>query len=154
MDISTQEIYELCNEVLEDGAFLSTTLTTEPVTWPNELMVGTLEFDGANRGEIRLTTTPEVCRLLAESMLGVDPESAEVALHARAALGEVLNIVAGALLARVFGTQVTHNLHLPRVLEAANGTEQHGVPTRSCSMLGDDGQPIAVSLYLHGVRAA
>ena len=114
------------------------TRSLEPTLWSDAVIEATLSYAGPEEGELQVWASPAFGARLAANMLGVEVDDAEVLNHSRDAVGEMLNVVAGSLVARVFGTDVLCHLGVPRVALVPASE-----PSRSTCVVGlltDDGE--------------
>ena len=101
---------------LEDAAFV----LAEPVAggaggFDGEVLEARLAWSGGGEGELRLAVSPALAASLAANLLGVD----EAPGRGEDALGELANMVAGVLVADVYGAASSPRLGLPRVARKA-----------------------------------
>jgi hypothetical protein len=76
-----------------------------------EVLEARLGWTGCEAGELRLAVSPELAASLAANLLGVD----EAPGRGEDALGEIVNMATGALVAELFGDADPPRLGLPRV---------------------------------------
>jgi CheY-specific phosphatase CheX len=113
----TTTLREVSQNVLADCAFLLTQPANGPAEWPvaERLRHATIDFEGLSTGTLSITTTVELAETVACDMLGLEAGDTEAATQAESALGELVNVVAGALVARLFGTASDCRLGLPKM---------------------------------------
>ena len=80
-----------------------------------EVLEARLAWSGGGEGELRLAVSPALAASLAANLLGVD----EAPGREEDALGELANMVAGVLVADVYGAASSPRLGLPRVARKA-----------------------------------
>lgn len=145
--LTPELVREVTAKVLEDAAFIF----SEPAEGGARLTEGLearLQFSGERSGTARLRCSPGFATELAAGLLGVEPDDAEADADQRAALGELLNMIAGLLGAELFGTELITHLGIP-VVTPAFGPD--GNPTCGVALtVGDAGQRLEVDLELAG----
>jgi len=143
---SRELVQQVVAQVLEECAFLCTEQSAAPVTWPAQITRATLQFSGPRSGRIELSATRELTLAIAADMLGVDLEDPDVGKLADGALAELTNVVTGALMAKLFGTECLCELGMPVV--------EHGAPserllaTTELTLVDMEGRPIDVRVSL------
>lgn len=80
-----------------------------------ELWCAAMSFEGPFQGAIELAVPAAVCGMLAENMLGVDPDDERAQDKARDALKEVLNVTCGSVLTKIAGDEPVFTLSVPEV---------------------------------------
>jgi len=85
-----------------------------PEDWCPELKVS-IGFDGPVNGRLILLSDGALCDSVAANLLGSDLSDPEVLANAHDAVGELLNVVCGNLVTRVFDSQRAFALTLPEV---------------------------------------
>ena len=111
-------------EILEEAAFLFTEPMDEDATQaPSpELIVARIGYRGPSRGEMLFSTPTNVAVELAANLLGLEPDDPEVEGKGDEAVGEMLNIIGGALLKEWFGSSADFEMGIPKV-ERMTGEE-------------------------------
>ena len=128
-------------EVLESLAFM----WTMPPEGESEAFEGTaveIEFEGAFSGALVVRVSPDVLAALGVGMLGLmEGDTVEEALQ-HDALRELTNVICGALLPVLAGTQEVFHVGTPAILEdGAIPATWRGLPPRSViHMLLDTGR--------------
>ncbi len=136
-------------QILEETAFIFADREEDPPDWSGEPLQAEISFAGTSRGLLVLTTSVEFATDLAANMLGLEPDSAEVSDSAPAALTEILNIITGALLENMFGTDTICDLGIPSVhpvtpAEQAARSEQ---ARPSFSLLADEEHRLDLMMF-------
>jgi hypothetical protein len=144
--LTVEVLADVAARVLEDMAFLFTVLSADAAPWPDGAVEATLSFHGPERWEIRIRTSPELASRLAADMLGVEPGDPEALGCAGDAVGELLNVVAGALAERVFGAEAVCRLGVPRPGRALD----EGRPSHAVSLATDDDQRVELAVFAEG----
>ena len=117
--VTVDALSEVAAQVLEDVAFVFTERATAPFAWSGAAIEATLSFSGPERGALFVRTSPGLGARFAANMLGTEVDDPEVVERAGDALGEMLNVIAGVLVARVFGASTLVHLGVPRVAVAS-----------------------------------
>ena len=115
IEATTTLLHDVTREVLEDAAFLMTEPASDEVTWSDRLTRASVAFRGPMSGKLSLVAGEELLVAVAADMLGVTPDDADAHSHAEAALAELANIVAGSLMAKLFGTTMIVQLGVPEL---------------------------------------
>ena len=106
-------------EILEEAAFLF----CEPMDEMNrtelssEVLMAKLGFTGPSSGDMIFSAPPETASEIAANLLGVDPDDPEVSGKGAEAVGEILNIIGGALLKEWFGSSADFEMGIPEVMK-------------------------------------
>lgn len=138
--VTVDTLSEVATQVLEDVAFVFTERAREPFAWSGATIDASLSFSGPERGALFVRASPALGARFAANMLGIELDDPEVAERSNDAVGEMLNVVAGVLVARVFGTDTLVHLGVPHVAV----TPAPGVEASACvvSLLTDEGERI------------
>jgi hypothetical protein len=142
--VTVETLSEVAAQVLEDVAFVFTERAAEPSAWSGEAIEATLPYSGPEDGALFVRTTPALGARFAANMLGVELDDPEVAARSNDAVGEMLNVVAGVLVARVFGTATLVHLGVPSV-----GARSSPTAVRSpcaVALLSDEGEPLEIQV--------
>ena len=104
-------------EILEDAAFLFAEPMDEDARTEiaDEVYVARIGYSGASSGEMVLSTPLTVASELAANLLGLEPDDPEVEGKGAEAVGEMLNIIGGALLKEWFGASSDFEMGIPSV---------------------------------------
>jgi hypothetical protein len=136
----------VASQVLEDSAFIFSEALPADRAHQGELLEATLAFDGKRRGQIRLVSSRAFGSELAASMLGIEPGDSEASADGTAALGELLNIVGGVLVAEWFGATVPCQLGIPKVSPV--GVAPKELPACAMSLLAAERFRVDVEVRL------
>lgn len=116
---SEEMLGRLSADILADSAFLLTEPSDNSLSLPMSSLSAVISIRGVATGaraSLVLSAPRELATVIAADMLGVSVLDPEVATHTEGALGELVNVLAGALAANVFGAAETCDLGVPRVL--------------------------------------
>jgi CheY-specific phosphatase CheX len=147
MTDATNVLRDVAREVLADFAFLLTEPAQAPLAWPAAELVrhAEIDFEGPFCGTLAITATSELTETIACDMLGLEAGDPEAVAQSASALGELANVVAGAVIARLFGTSSNYKLGLPQV---AHGHPRADERPREVLALEDmEGRPIEIQLH-------
>lgn len=127
---------------LEDACFIFSFPLEQAVAADGELVQVQLRYGGPVPGVLRLTGTADFGAEVAGNLLGLSEDEEEARQNATSALGELLNIIAGTLMAEAFGTRVVCPLGVPeyptRPLPPAGGPVAH--------LIASDRHPVQLEL--------
>lgn len=112
-DVDATFLGGVLSQVLEDAAFVFAEPADEPERWDAPTLQATLDFESVRGGRLRLLAAPSVGVELAANMLGLEPSDPEANENGLAAVAEILNVIGGAFVTRLFGTNVPSQLGLP-----------------------------------------
>jgi CheY-specific phosphatase CheX len=144
-DLLTQVVVQ----VLEECAFLSTEPSPATVVWAEDAACITVDFSGPQRGRVELHADEELAMTIAADMLGVDASDPDAGRLAEGALAELANIVTGALVARLFGTDCLVELGIPIVAHRAPGPRTDS--WCALTLVDIEGRPIDVGVNLEAL---
>lgn len=82
-----------------------------------ELIHVHISFSGDAEGEVSIILPLEMCRELSSNILGEDISEADERDKSIDAVKEILNIITGQLLTKLFGFKALFNLSAPQVME-------------------------------------
>ena len=116
------------------------------MVWPAQITRATLQFSGLRSGRLEVSASRELTLAITADMLGVDLQDPDVGKLADGALAELTNVVAGALVAKLFGTECLCELGIP-VVEHAAPTERL-LATTELTLVDMEGRPIDVRISL------
>lgn len=140
------------SQVLEEAAFLFAEPSEDPPPLAGAVLQARLSFMGDHEGELVLAAGPELCATLAANLLGEDEGGAATTGDDEDAVGELLNMVAGALLVELYGPDAQCLLGLPRVEHVAPA-QHEGELSRAdavATMVEEEGRRIDLSARLTG----
>jgi len=154
MTANLKNLTAAISEIVEEFIMMAIEIPEPPPAVDVET-IGWLDFSGPRQGRITVRCGNALASALAANLLGVSPDDAEAGAKAGDALGEVLNVLCGNLVTRVFGSQQTVHLSVPTVLPACTahahrdqpGGHPEAVLEEACVLTFDD-QPVEFRLYL------
>jgi len=135
-------------DVLEKAAFIFTERAEEPGAWEGSTIQAAISFEAARGGALRLTATRRAAVEIAANMLGLEPADPDGNNLAAAALAEVLNVVGGAFVTRLFGTTAPSVLGIP--VSAAVTAPPARCRTCAVAVRTESGDPLLLELDLEG----
>jgi len=139
-EIAPERLAELVARTLEDAAFVFTEPADPSAPLEAPALQARLDFEGPSRGELSLTTTPAVARSLAANLLGLEPGDRDIELRAGDALGEIVNMLAGAVVLELFGPEAQTRIGVPAVAELA--APPAGAGGTAVALLTEEGERI------------
>jgi CheY-specific phosphatase CheX len=108
-------LLEVTSQTLEEAAFVFAEPAVALLPWPDEIVEADLSFTGPKTGRLLLATPPELAREIAAGLMGTDIDDPLVQAEGAEAVGEMLNIICGALLEAWFGEEAVCQLGSPEV---------------------------------------
>ena len=155
MELNNRQLADAISEVIEELVLMFVDMPEQPPEdWQPQIRA-TIEFTGPYDGQLVLLANNELCDTLAANLLGADHHDAEVLANAHDALGELLNVVCGNMVTKLFSTQYAFHLQMP-VVEPYNSeqqdtdTDQRDQADQGCTecVLIMDDQPAKFTLQL------
>ncbi len=149
VELSAPLLQDVLGRVLQEMAFVFAEPSPTPLQWPARVVTAELSYSGPGAGTLRLTTTSELALLIAENLIGMDAGAPQSERPSADALGEVLNIAGGLLVAEVFGQSELSQLTSPRVERRdaeVSGQERMRSLCR-VRMLAEDEFPVELAAY-------
>jgi CheY-specific phosphatase CheX len=145
--MSNDALAVLAASTFADTAFLLTEPADEHNAWSDDWLCAVIPFDGEVAGRLVLAAPTSLAVQVAADMLCLDPGDAEAMAHAGSAVAELANVLAGALVAELFGSSGKWQLGLPRItlLEPAVAP---GEQANRVTLLNELGWPIRVEVVL------
>ncbi|MFQ5699659.1 MAG: chemotaxis protein CheX [Myxococcota bacterium] len=139
-EIGAEVLERTLTEILEQTAFCFSERTEDPPEWQGPVFVAELEFSGPGGGRLLLALPSDFATELATNLLGLEPGDPDGEKKAADAVGEVLNIVSGAMMPEVFGAAALVEFSSPRVesLDAAAWSKRAGPDSVRISLLVDE----------------
>jgi CheY-specific phosphatase CheX len=132
-------------DILERTAFLF----PEPVDRADEvdfgdfqMVMATLSYSGNGEGDISFIVPVDLCLELAMNLLGEDIDEDDPAEKPQDAVKEILNIIAGQLLTRIFGETAVFNLTLPQAKNLDQETFKSIIEKEDYALAMSDDYPI------------
>jgi len=142
------QLAEVLGRTLDEAAFVFTDPQEAPPPFTGSLIEARIRYDGPATGVLCLATGPEMAATLAANLLGAEESDVTPALR-RDAVGELLNMVVGALVAQVYGEESRCRLGVPQVRELAAAAYAGGQAQRACAthLVEEHGRRIDLSLH-------
>lgn len=133
-------LLDSASEVFETMAFMALEEAGEEVQSIDEdvVLLGTITFKGAIEGVLGICCGLQCARTVAANMLGVDPDSDLSSDDINDAIGEVANMVMGAVKARIQDQTGSVDVSIPSVVK---GRELQ-------SSLGEVSHSLSVTVYI------
>jgi hypothetical protein len=130
--------------VLADAAFVFAAPAEEVPEFDGAVLEASLRWTGPEPGEVRLAVSPSFAAELAANLLGEDAPCPD---RAADAVGELLNMAAGALVRERFGPRAGCALEPPRVRSTTPGEHaaRLAAATARATLLDDGGNRVDVA---------
>lgn len=148
---STEVLARCVGQMLEEAAFLfAAPAEIDPIPFLGSVIEAKIVFSGRHSGEICLRADEPLTAELAANLLGEEPSNPEVAVRGREALGELANMVAGALVVELFGKETHCRIGVPVIRTVDPKDRPPTSPRESCSVvfLTEEGRRLDVSLII------
>lgn len=140
------KLLETASSTFEDLGFMfaETVLEDEQAQAPMDV-TGAVEFSGPERGKLVVRMSRPSADAMAANMLGQDspPEEADML----DGMGEVVNVICGNILPRVFGSHLVFDLTAPRVALSSPELASEPAPKATVT-LGLESGRAEVALYI------
>ena len=138
--------------LLADAAFVFAEPTTAPMPAADTPLVARLTLELAERWELCVCVQEKLGQMLAANLLGTESETGEARAAASDAVGELANILAGALAVDLFGKSVVCKIGIPTVaIESGRAVgERLAKSTCRADLLTEEGYALAVALTGQG----
>jgi hypothetical protein len=133
---------------LEDAAFLLAEVTEDAPPFDGQVLEARLAWGGEEPLELRIAAPPALAAELAANLLGDDGADAAQAADA---MGELVNMAAGALAAALHGPRGAPRLGLPRVAAtSAIARAREPAAALSIALREEGGRRVEVSVVRPG----
>jgi hypothetical protein len=145
---SAERLTEIVAGILADATFMFVE-SAETKDWQGtELLCARLAMEHGERVELMLRAEPALGPTLAANLLGTEVDSEEARASAGAALGELANMVAGALAVEVFGHEAICHIGIPEVAVESTLDSIAALAATTCKtiVLTEEGHHLAVML--------
>jgi len=147
---SAELLADTLGRTLEEAAFVFAERDEAGAPLDDALLEARLAYVGPHEGELSLSAPRSFAATLAANLLGEDEGGAAATGDDEDAMGELLNMVAGAWVAEVFGDSARCLLGLPRV-RAVDAAERAGALAAAdvaATLVEEEGRRIDLSLHL------
>jgi hypothetical protein len=144
---SPELLGETLGITLEEAAFVFAEPEARPPPFPGTVLEARIGYQGPNSGELRLLADARLAATLAANLLGED-EGEGTAGRAGDAVGELLNMIVGAWVVRLFGPETRCRLGVPAVRELGPAEAGSGPAGATCGahLLAEEGRRIDLFL--------
>jgi len=132
---------ELGATCLEECVFVLARPAEGRVTWPAEVSRAAIALDGPVPGRLTIAAGQALGLEIAAGMLGLDPADPEAHRSVDAALGELVNILAGVLAERLYGPDASYRIGLPELSRGPPGGA-------AAALVDDEGRGFRLSLEM------
>jgi CheY-specific phosphatase CheX len=136
---------------LEEAAFVFVEPQDSPPPFPAKVLEARIGYSGPSAGELSLVADASMAATLAANLLG-EEEGEATASRASDALGELLNMVVGSFVLRLFGPEARCKLGVPQVREVGASEHQARLRAAACTahLIEEEGRRIDLSLAVGG----
>jgi hypothetical protein len=143
---------EIVAGILADAAFMFVEATDERDWQGAEFLCARLALEHGESVELVLRADVALGPTLAANLLGTEADSDEARVSAGAALGELANMVAGAVAVEVFGHESICHIGIPEVAVGSGLVSSPTPEPPSCKtiVLTEEGHHLAVMLRAGG----
>jgi len=112
--ISNEILFDVTKQVFEEAAFVFLEMNDEIEDWEEDMVQVIMSFQSPeSEGRMVLSASNEFTIELAANMLGMDEDDETVLDKGKAAIGEILNMICGVMMERLYGDEVICKLGLP-----------------------------------------
>ncbi len=155
VEVSRKLLATVLGTAIEEAAFVFTEDTDEPPPFEREVMEARLAYRGPQDGELLLAAAPSFAATLAANLLGEEEGGAVATGDDQDALGELLNMIAGAAVIELFGQGASYTLGLPsvRLVSPAEHHRALAAATAAATMVDEDGRRIDLAAVVGGAEA-
>lgn len=138
--------------LLADAAFIFAEPTTAPMPAGGNPLVARLTLELGDRWELCVCVQDKLGQVLAANLLGTESDTGEAQAAASDAVGELANILAGAIALDLFGKTVVCKIGIPVVATESGRLvgEQLAKATCRVSLETEEGHAMAVALIPQG----
>src|ERR1041384_4812123 len=139
--LSNDQLAVLAASAFADTAFLLTEPSDEHSVWKDDWVCAVIPFDAEVPGRLCISAPAPLAVQVAADMLCVDPADAEALAQAPSAVAELAHVLAGLLVAELFGSSGKCQLGLPRITSIEPAIAP-GERANRVTLLNEAGQPI------------
>ena len=145
---TAEGLAETLARTLEEAAFIFTEPQSKPPPFRGEVLEARIAYRGPHAAELRLTADAGLASTLAANLLG-EEEGEASAVRAADAVGELLNMVLGAWVVRLFGDGRCE-LGVPQVRrrQAGEAAREAAPPSCAAALVEEQGRRIDLALWL------
>ncbi len=142
-ELSPELLATVLSRTLEEAAFAF--LEPAESVWDSSVRVieATLEVSGNRRAELRLAVPEAFAATLAANMLGEEEGGEDLTGDDEDAIGELLNMIAGAVAVEIFGRHARCTLGIPRLRRVKLQEHRSAIAGATCvAMADEEGRPV------------
>jgi len=149
-EVTAEILAGVLNETLEEAAFVFAEVAEEAPPFEGEVIQARLGYAGAHAGELLLALSVDFARNLAANLLGEEENGATIERGGEDAVGELLNMIAGALATELFGYDQTCKLGIPKVGRVAPSAHQAELARAdvATTVVDEEGRRVDLSVAL------
>ncbi len=136
--------------ILQDAAFVFAEQTYDPLVWEDDVIETELEFSGDLQGRLMLAVPRPIGVEIAANMLGVEPDDPDVENQLGPAACEMLNMVAGSLVAAWSGEESVCQIGIPdsKTVSPSQRSDWSAAATCAAALVSEDGAPIEIAAVI------
>jgi hypothetical protein len=149
---SSESLSRTIIALLADAAFVFAEPTATSLPATGNSLVARLSLARGESWELCVCVQDKLGDVLAANLLGTESESGEARVAAADAVGELANILAGALAVELFGTDVVCQIGIPMTTAESGRVANERLAKASCraNLLTEEGYALAVALTAPG----
>lgn len=146
--LTREKLTDLVATMLADATFTFVEPVEGNVAQETETLCARVVLGQGEAVELVLRAAPELGPTLAANLLGTEPESDEARAAANDAVGELANMLAGAIAVEVFGQETICPISIPVVALELGSSSPPGPEADACRtvLLTEDGHYLSVTL--------
>jgi len=148
IQVSPQMLEGIISVALEEVAFLFVQPSEGEAKWNGRIIQADIMFSGPCNGKLVFALDPQLGVEIASNMIGSDIDETETEAKSLSACSELLNIMGGMVLEKLFGNNPDYRLGLPSVkFESPEIYESDFSQAESSIVLNtDDGRRVDLSI--------
>ncbi len=149
---NSESLARAVSALLADAAFVFAEPTSESLPSDESALVARLTMEHGETWELCVCVQDKLGKVLAANLLGTESESGEARAAAADAVGELANILAGALAVELFGKDVVCHIGIPAVVVESERTAAARLAQSTCrtNLLTEEGYALAVAITPKG----
>jgi hypothetical protein len=153
-EISREMLEGVLVRTLEEATFVFAEATDDPPPHEGILVEARLGYAGPQQGELTLVAPAGLAATLAANLLGEDEGGASTTGDDLDAIGELLNMIAGIVVAELFGEGGSCQLGLPRVRRITPDAQARtlATATAAATLVEEEGRRIDLAVRVGGGR--
>ncbi|MBN2724902.1 MAG: chemotaxis protein CheX [Deltaproteobacteria bacterium] len=110
-------LFEAVSQVFEEAVFALLEKSEDEISWDPDTMIASMNFKGPLSGVLYLCVPEEYSIEIAANLLGLEPDNEELEEKKSGAIKELLNMVVGIFINKVYGESQAYHLGIPSMIE-------------------------------------